>query len=550
MLYYWTMRTSLRSIFQNIEDHPLTLGSWAAALFSIIAVRIGIENYLESLPFRFADQFFYQFSHHFLTFTTIFLVALPIVSWAGKIEIRKAANILLAGFLIIWTPPIVDEIISRGAGLWSFYSFDNLIGLLERYVTFFGDKPDIGITYGVRFEVGIVVLFIGLYTWIKSRSVGRTILASLGLYTALFIIGVLPSIITILLLGPTAGFLAVTEQDIVRLMLSPEPLFILNPPDITSVLAIKMSLMYGTLIVPYITLLVFFFFRSTFWSLFHNARFPQLCYHAGLLSIGAALAFLYGEPSGRLDIFHIAGALILLVAVECAWLASVVVNDFRDVAIDRITNSKRPLVTGAIDPSTYKTIGLLFFAASLFFSAIVSTQATLLLVLYQTLAFLYSADPLRLKRLPIVATMLAAMASLLILFTGYIVLSTEKNIAALPIPIPLLLFFAYLAIIPIKDFKDIAGDKADGVLTLPVLMGEARSKQLIGAFVFVVFVASPFALSLRSLFPLGLFFGAIGYWMLQLSSADHAYLSYRKLPGWFVLLAAGYGVFIAFTLAK
>lgn len=544
------MQERIRSIFEAIEARPLTLGSWALALLAIICIRIGIENAFDSIPFRFADQFFYQFSHHFLTFTTIFLVALPILAWAGRVGIRQAANILLAGFVIIWTPPVVDEIISRGAGLWSFYSFDSLRGLFERYLTFFGDKPDVGITYGVRFEVGAVVLLILFYTWIKSRSIRRTLGAGLALYTGLFLIGVLPSLITILLWGPSLGFFAVSEHDIARLMLSPAPLFVINPPDVTSVLAIKMSLMYGALIIPIVGLLIFRFFRETFWALFHNARFPQIVYHSGLFLVGAALTFLYSENSFRLDIFHLAALFILCVAVSSAWLASVVMNDLRDVTIDRITNPHRPLVTGAIDSATYQTIGLLFFGASIFLAAIVSTQAALLLVLYQALAFLYSADPLRLKRYPIIATALAAIASLLILFAGFIVFSAEKNISALPVSISVLLFFAYLAIIPIKDFKDILGDRADGVFTLPVLFGEDRAKRLIGVFVFIAFIASPFVLSLRSLFPLSLFFGALGYWMLQLSSVDHQYLSYRKLPAWFVLLVTGYGVFLAFALAR
>lgn len=544
------MQERLRKLFEQIEEHPLTLGSWAITFFAIVAVRFGLEYFFESLPFHFADQFYSLFSHHFLTFATIFLVSLPIVTWAGKTSVQKAANILLTGFLVIWTPPIVDEIISRGAGMWSFYSFDSLTGLLERYITFFGDKPDVGITYGVRSEVGIVVFFILVYTWIKSHSITRTISAGLALYTALFIIGVFPSIITILLLGPNIGFLAVTEQDIARAMLSPAPLFILNPPDLTSVLAIKMGLIYGATIIPIAATVAFMFFRNAFWSLFHNARFPQLFYHAGLFSVGATLTLLYGKTGFHLDIFHVAGTLVLLFAVSCAWLASVVVNDLRDVAIDRMTNTHRPLVTGAIDVTTYKTIGVLFFAASFFLAGLVSTQAALLLVLYQALAFLYSADPLRLKRIPLVATAIAAIASLLILFAGFIVFSTEKNIAALPNAIPLLLFFAYLAIIPIKDFKDIAGDAADGVRTLPVILGEGRAKRFIGAAVFLVFVVSPFVLSIRSLFPLGLFFGTLGYWLLQLSSIDHTYISYRKLPSWFMLLAAGYGTFLALALGK
>lgn len=544
------MQAKLLTLFKKIEERPLTLGSFVVTLLAIIAVRIALENYLDNIPFRFSDQFFYQFSHHFLTFSTIFLSALPVLVWAGRVGIRQAANILLSGFLVIWTPPIVDEIISRGAGLWSFYSFDSLLGLLERYVTFFGDKPDIGITYGVRFEVGIVILLVLIYAWIKSRALIRTIASGVLLYTILFIIGVLPSIITILLLGPSAGFLAVSEQDIARVMLSPAPLFIFNPPGIESVLAIKMTTQYAVLIVPLIAGLVFFFFRNIFWALYHNARFPQLVYHAGLFAVGAGLTWLYGTNAFRLDLFHIAGVIICFVAVECAWLASVIMNDFRDTAIDRVTNPNRPLVTGAIDPTTYRTIGILFFAGSLFLSAIISTQMMLLLAVYQFLAYLYSADPLRLKQYPIIATALAASASLLVLFSGFIVFSAEKNIVAIPTSYTVLLFLAYLAVIPIKDFKDIAGDAADGVTTLPVLLGEDRAKRVIGGAVFLVFVISPFVLSLKNLFPLGMFFGAVAYWILQLSSPDHRYLSYRKLAGWFVALVAGYGIFIALALVK
>lgn len=544
------MQAKLLKIIEGIERRPLSLGTFVATLLAIIVFRITLENYLENFPFRFSDQFFYQFSHHFLTFSTIFLSALPVLVWAGKTGIRGATNILLSGFLVIWTPPIVDEIISRGGGLWSFYSFDSLIGLFKRYITFFGDKPDIGITYGVRFEVGLVVILVVIYAWLKSRSLFRTLASGILLYTVLFVIGVLPSIITLLLLGPSVGFLAVSEQDVARVMLSPAPLFVFNPPGIESILAIKMTTQYAALIIPLIAALVFFFFRRIFWALYRNARFPQLVYHTGLFSVGAGLTWFYGTNAFRFDIFHVAGVIICLMAVSSAWLASVVMNDFRDIAIDRVTNPDRPLVTGTIDPTTYRTIGILFFAASLFLSAIISTQMTLLLATYQFLAFLYSADPLRLKQHPIIATALAAGASLLILFSGFIVFSAEKNIAALPDSFITFLFFAYLAIIPIKDFKDIAGDKADGVTTLPIMLGEDRAKRIIGAAVFLVFVISPFILSLKSLFPLGMFFGAVGYWMLQLSTPDHRYLSYRKLAGWFIALVTGYGIFIALALVK
>jgi 4-hydroxybenzoate polyprenyltransferase len=333
-------------------------------------------------------------------------------------------------------------------------------------------------------------------------------------------------------------------------MLTPQTLFGLNPPGIESVLNINVSLIFVPLVTFLIIILGFLFFRSQTSSILKNIRIPQLLYHWGLFLLGGATVSIYEQSTFILNIFHILGMFSMLLAVSCAWLTSVVVNDLRDIAIDRISNPHRPLVTGAIDVPTYKTIGILLFAASILLAGLVSTQAALLLVLYQALAYLYSADPLRLKRLPIVATAFAAMASLLILFIGFIVFSTEKNISALPNSIPLLLFFAYLTIIPIKDFKDISGDRADGVGTLPVLWGEARAKHFIGAAIFTIFTLSPFILSLRSLSLLGLFFGTVGYWILQLSSVDHRYFSYRKLPGWFVLLAASYGAFLATALTK
>jgi 4-hydroxybenzoate polyprenyltransferase len=544
------MQERLQKLFERIETLPLTLGSLVTTFTAIVFVRIGIENYLESFPFRFADYYYYQFTDFFLSFLFTFLAILPIIVWAGKTTISRASPLALLSFLIIWTPPTIDEIVSRGAGLWSFYIFDSLSGILHRYLTFFGDQPDLGITYGIRIEIALVVILIAWYAITRTRSITRSVISALFLYTVLFVVATLPSAVTILTLGISKGYFAVTEFDVAALMLTPQTLFGLNPPGIESVLNINVSLIFVPLVTFLIIILGFLFFRSQTSSILKNIRIPQLLYHWGLFLLGGATVSIYEQSTFILNIFHILGMFSMLLAVSCAWLTSVVVNDLRDIAIDRISNPHRPLVTGAIDVPTYKTIGILLFAASILLAGLVSTQAALLLVLYQALAYLYSADPLRLKRLPIVATAFAAMASLLILFIGFIVFSTEKNISALPNSIPLLLFFAYLTIIPIKDFKDISGDRADGVGTLPVLWGEARAKHFIGAAIFTIFTLSPFILSLRSLSLLGLFFGTVGYWILQLSSVDHRYFSYRKLPGWFVLLAASYGAFLATALTK
>ena len=540
------MLKRLERLFDNIENTPVSLASWALALVAIIGVRIAIELFFENITFRYGDHFFYQFSHHYFTFLSIYLAALPLVVWFAKVSIKKATLILLFGFLVIWTPPIVDEIISRGQGFWSFYSFDSLPGLMDRYLTFFGDKPDVGITYGVRTEIGLVLLLMAVYVFVRTRSWVRTLFGTLSLYTVLFIIGVLPSIFTVLLLGPEKGWLQVTELDVARIMLSPEPLYLLNPPAINVVLAIKMGLLYSLLLPLLTTAILLLYFRPIFKSLWQNLRFPQIMYHLGLFILGAATVLLYEEKSGFVfNWMHGVGFILMLLSVVLAWTTSVIVNDLNDTSIDSITNTYRPLITHAITPDTYRTIGIIMFVFSIVYAGYISTQLALLLTAYQALAWLYSASPLRLKRFPGIATILAASASLLIFFGGYIVFSINKNISELPWSLSALLFFAYATLLPIKDFKDIPGDTKDGVITLPILWGEIRAKRIIGSLAFLCFIVSVFVLNVEHLFLLAFFFGSLAYWLLQISSKDHRYFSYRRLAGWYIALITGYTAFLA-----
>lgn len=527
-----------------IEHTPLTLARWIAAFVAIVVVRIAIENFFKAFSFHFPDYYFYYFTDFLFSFAFTILLITPIIQWAGRISFQSAANLSLFVFLISWLPPIIDTFMSRGAGLLSFYSFDSLFGLGERYLTFFGHDPTVGITYGVRTEIALVTLGVIAYAYSKTKSWWRPLIAGWGLYTALFVIAALPSFVVIGLLGWSQGFLTVGETDIAAFMLKPEFLFGIPQPELASVLNLKVTLLF----IPLLTLLVigiaWHSFRSIWQALLRNARFPQIIYHQGLFSIGAGLVFLYGKPAFELNFFHALGLFACSLAITFAWLASVVVNDYYDIAVDTITNADRPLITGTIDRSTYLTLGTLFFLASLLLMAIISTQAMLLLLAYQSIAYLYSAPPLRLKRFPFLATFLAASASMLIIFAGFITFSADKNIALFPGSVALLLFLAYTILLPIKDFKDITGDRADSILTIPILLGEERAKRLLGSLAFLLFMVSVFVLGVRPLFPLALFFGSLAFWLLQISTPDHRYVSYRRLHGWYIALVSGYVFFL------
>lgn len=543
------MKTFFARLIESVESMPQSLSLFVLSFFALIVARLTIENVLGLFEPNSFFYFFFEFTHTFLFFLCSFILLLPLVRFAGGINLQKAANVLLFGFLIILTPPIIDTFVFRGGGFWSFYEFDGFLGLIKRYFTLFGETPNIGITYGVRIEVVIVTFALGLYAYLKSRNIIKSLLVSLLAYTILFILGTFPSWLTLGILAFQKSFLAINTNDVAALFLAPETILARDLADFRSVLNVKMSLMYGLLAVFLTGLLLWHEYPKYFISLWKNARMPQLVYHAGLLLLGMALAAVFTEASFSFSFFELLSISTLLAACEAAWLASVVANDVYDTGIDSLTNPDRPLVRKIIPLETYKTLGWLFFFVSLLLSGIVHFSALLLLLAYQALAWLYSAPPYRLKRFPVLATLCAASAGMLILMTGFVVVSPEQNIQSLPLTLLAFLFLAYALCLPIKDFKDVLGDQTDHVYTLPVILGTERSKLLIGALTFLFYIVSPILLNARALFVPAILFGSLAYWTIQKGTIDTASIfSFRRLPGLVLTITALYGTFIVFVL--
>jgi len=543
------MKYLLSRIIKTIEDAPLTLTSFVTAFFALIVTRLLIENTLGLFQEHSFFFFFFEFTHTFFFFLCSFLLLVFLVRYAGNLTLQKATNVLLFGFLIILTPPIIDNIIFHGSHFWSFYEFDGFVGLIKRFFTLFGDTPDMGITYGVRVEVVVVTIALALYTFLKSQSTKKAFIVAILAYTILFILGTFPAWLTLGILSFEKGFLAINQNDVAGLFLTPEGIFSRNLTDFRSVLNAKMSIVYSVMSALLVGFLLYKEYTRYFFALLRNVRLPQVFYHGGLLILGMILAFFFAETPFSVDFFHITGTITLIIAIESAWIASVIANDCFDMNIDTITNSDRPLIQKTISQELYKTMGILFFITSLLFAGIVSFSALLLLLGYQSIAWLYSAPPLRLKRFPFIATLFAGFAGILVLITGFVVVAGENGFELLPLAILFYLFFAYTLVLPIKDFKDIAGDRKDHVYTIPVLLGAKKAQILLGSTTFLFYIFSPIILNARFLFFPALLFGSVAFWTIQKGEVKNtSFFSFRKLPGILVILTLCYGITIALLL--
>ncbi len=533
------------NIFQKIlsalETSKTTFGLWMVAFVCLILARLLVENWLFGFKVHSAIFLWYELMHNLSFFLLSFLLFLPIFQYFARVSLSVASNMLLFGFLVILLPPVIDFVVSGGKGLWSFYIFDGLSGLLFRYFTFFGDRPDMGITYGVRVEVALVTVLFGLYVFVKTKRYARALLAALSAYSLLFFLGTFPSWAAMLIEGVSEGQWILRASDVAGVFLSPFSFFSRDLVDPRSLLNAKMSLVYAAILPFVLGSWLFVREKAIFLALFRNARLPQAVYHAGLLFVGMGLAALFAEAKLSFGFFDFLAVFLLLGAVVSAWLASVVANDCFDTAIDAETNASRPLPSGAIPISLYRAIGAGFFAVSILFSALVSARAALFLLLYQAVAWAYSAPPFRLKRFPIIASFASAVASVLVLFLGFSTLAPEGTLGALPVSFVFLFLFAYTVSIPLKDFKDIAGDVKDGVWTLPVLLGVEKAKLAIGSGIFLSYLASVFIFRAPALFIPALLFGGASFWTVISMKQKTGRVTYRSVFWWILGIVTLYG---------
>lgn len=539
------MLKQVKKIIIGIENTQTSIVGFSVFFFSLIALRLFTEAFLHGFANASGNFLFFEFTHTFLFFLISFLIFIWIIKIFIPIEIKKIANILSWGFLILLTPPIIDYVISNGQGFWSFYIFDGLYGMAQRFFTFFGDNPQMGITYGVRIEVAISLFFIFIYGFAKTKKILKSFLLTISSYTAFFILGTFPSWIAIATQGWSKGFFAINPIDIAQMFLTPTNIFSTNNTELINALNIKMSIIYSLLLIA----VIFIFYLRTnkreLVSFLKNVRLPQIFYHSGLFLFGAGLGIIFTKPVLFFSFFNTLSLILLLISISFAWTASVVFNDIFDQKIDTISNSNRPLTMGIFSLHQYLSIGIALFIASIFFCAIVNFKIALLLIAYQAIAWMYSAFPLRLKRFAFISTAVSALASLLILFSGFILVSPDQNISRLPSEIIWLLFLAYTLSLPIKDFKDIKGDRKDGVFTVPVIFGEYWGKIIVGGGILISYILSVFILNELRLFWWAILFGGISFWLVGYSSSDQAKkINHRNLPWWIMLPVIFYGIIL------
>lgn len=178
--------------------------------------------------------------------------------------------------------------------------------------------------------------------------------------------------------------------------------------------------------------------------------------------IGSLLAASWSIP--------IWSSLTVAIAMTLSAFAIYALNDISDIKIDAINAFNRPLPSGQVSIREAKILTAVLFTASFLVAYSVNLLAFLFTLSFAFLGIAYSMRPLRLKDGVFGDACWGAGIAVTVLGGASVAAITTSSVVAAST-----LAFLTAGCGFTKDLKDIEGDKAMNVHTLPIILGERRS---------------------------------------------------------------------------
>jgi 4-hydroxybenzoate polyprenyltransferase len=230
---------------------------------------------------------------------------------------------------------------------------------------------------------------------------------------------------------------------------------------------------------------------------------PRLLFYAGMVPAGARLGnltcrgFLPDRFPGPVDQVAV---IVLTSSMVAAFLAALAWNDLHDRAADQVNAPQRPVASGAIPTAWAARAATVCAAAAFFLALCVSYFAALLVLTVLLLAWAYSAPPLRLKRIPGIATATLALLALTAMTAGFSLFTREAAPWAFPPRVALALFAGVTLGFTAKDLKDRDGDRGTGTVTLATLLPPPWNRRVTAGLVAFSYLLAPVFLPLGPVF--------------------------------------------------
>ena len=476
------MSTLLKKLFENEKNIKLNAFNIFLTVLGIVFIRTFLENF--SSP-HISGMFFPPYAlfihYTYFYFSIIFSIVIFLKLFT-KITLNDSFLLGLRVFPIVWLPPIIDLLITNGKGWKMAYLFVSPTILIKDFFTFFGEFKSAGSTPGMRIEIFIVLLLTYLFVFYKTSSKIKATLGTLYSYIILFIHLSFPSFLMPFYKDVFSNTFLFLDKIYTKSLFESQQMF---GPTITSqdyIMVLEQSFnvfisrIFWIVIFFQLLIILFLYSKKTFFAWIKNSRWERILYYFAIAILGIGI---YLQTTNTILIFNFTNILALIVffilIATNFWLA-VIINDFADVDIDTVSNSNRPLIAKDISEKELIVIGSILGIFILCGLLLLNYLTLIFLLFFQFNYFVYSSQPLHLKNNFLTASAILGLNALLIAMSAFFLVSPDQHLAAFPIKFIWLIFIGFFLISNIKDIKDYAGDKIAKIYTLPVLLGEAKSK--------------------------------------------------------------------------
>jgi 4-hydroxybenzoate polyprenyltransferase len=375
------------------------------------------------------------------------MAGILVVSLIGKIDIFKTTIIVASGFFLIVLPPLIDRFVSLRVVPYEYIWPKEFI---KNMSTFFLFTPKVGL--GIRLEIAAILVLASFYVIVKSRSLIRGFLTGILLY---------------LLVG-----------------LSVTPRLYLPVPEMTDLVVRQYKHIVYTSFYLVLCAIVSIFFLYRINRAFPKALFNEL---ASFRTIHFVLMVIVGiHLNQTLNFFDFPDYLFILISIVVIvvlWLSTLLTNSVYDLAIDKISNPKRPLVKGVVNPSDYLNLSFVIAVIAIFLSSVLGIVPFIVTFIIIASSIAYSMPPLRLRK-RLFGTLFIGWGSSLAFFIGFFCGNKirDLSITSEAILLAILIFIALSFGSLTKDLKDFQGDVQSGVRTFFTIFGIKKGKLIVSIF--------------------------------------------------------------------
>jgi 4-hydroxybenzoate polyprenyltransferase len=430
---------------------------------------------------------------HFMSFWIFVWLLLSVVIFLftkKENSIRNALKFTMFGMFIILFPVIFDLLIGNDDMMLYPNDPRDLFFNMEYY--FHIEKKIFGLSPGMRYEVALVSFSSGIYIWLKSKKLIKSVIAISVVFLVISACGLWVSFFAQIYeygFEFKSDFLFTTSK-------------LFSESTILRHWTMGVSIVYILLII---ILLIFIFHtdrKAEFRAVFSNLRWTRSIHYLILFFAGLALGHLNFLSQKGMEIhvyqifkfinpFDYIGILAGAVSIFLAFQSAVIYNDYFDFKIDTVSNPDRPLVLGQISPQSYRKLGILMLIFALVLAFAVNLALFYFVLTASILSYVYSNEPFRLKKVFLINNLILGFIALTVFHAGASLLLNDRSFTQIPSILSYAILFGFTLVSVIKDIKDYEGDKQNGIKTLVTVFGLKNGKIISAILISLVIIALP-----------------------------------------------------------